>query len=81
MLIRAPSKGQFSPVMISSWIYPSTEPLEKGENKQPFRNNRIENNNNRDKIVIFKNGFLYLILSVALSDFVVDDDNDINLLI
>ena len=80
MLTRAPSKGRFPPVIISSWTYPSTEPLDKGENKQPFKNNRIENNN-RDKIVIFENDFLYLILSVTLSDFVADEDNDINLLI
>jgi len=39
MLTRAPSKGRVL-ITVSSWTYPSTEPLEKGENKQPVNSRR-----------------------------------------
>jgi hypothetical protein len=75
ILIRAPSKGRVL-ITVSSWIYPSTEPLDKGANKQPFSSRREKDSKNNKKMT--GDGPLSFFIFLK---FLINNNNDKSLLI
>jgi hypothetical protein len=74
ILTRAPSKGRVL-TTVSSWTYPSTEPLEKGENKQP-----VKSRSKKDSNIKKMTGDGPLSFFIFLK-FLINNNNDTSLLI